>query len=188
LTQDEGTVLVTEPTIVTTEDQQPDVVVVTEESAISVIAVEVPDAVVAVVSEDAAVAIEQEPDIVVVSVGEQGPPGRDGMNGSGGLEYAFAYGDATPAVIVTAPAGKIIYGVEVHIVEPFNGVGASIIVGDAGDPDRLMAAHENEPSLVGANETNPAYKYATDTPVRLTINPGAGASQGSGLLTLNIQQ
>jgi hypothetical protein len=186
--EQEGAVLVTEPVVIATEEQQPDVVVVTDDADIAVVSVEAPDALVAVVEDDANVVIEQPPDLVVVSMGEQGPAGRDGLNGSGGLEYTFAYGDASPVPITTALAGKIVYGVCVHIVVPFNGVGASITIGDAADPDRLMAANENDPSQVGTNETNPAYKFAADTPVLLTINPGAGGSQGSGLITLNIQQ
>ena len=132
--------------------------------------------------------VESSPEISVVTVGEQGPPGTDGLNGSGPLEFPFAYGDATPAAVTTATAGKLIYGVQVNIKVPFDGTGASLTVGDAGQADRLMAATENDPTIVGAHLTTPVYAYSTGTGVLLGINQGAGATQGSGLLVLHVQQ
>lgn len=124
----------------------------------------------------------------IVSAGEQGPPGINGLNGAGAVEYAFAFGDATPANIVSVPSGKMVYRVGLHINQAFDGVGAQITVGDALDQDRLMTAIENDPTMVGSHETSPAFSYGSDTNVTITIVPGAGASQGAGLLTLYVQQ
>jgi hypothetical protein len=78
--------------------------------------------------------------------------------------------------------------VQIHIRVPFDGIGAALTVGDAGDTDRLMAAADNDPTAVGSYTTTPAYAYGSDTGLTLGITPGAGASQGAGVLVLYIQQ
>lgn len=127
----------------------------------------------------------------IIFAGEQGPPGPTGPAGPPGsvaVEAAFAFGDATPASVTTALAGKLVYGVELYIKTPFDGVGAQIVVGDAGQADRLMAAAENDLFAVGGNHSTPSHAYAVDTPVLLSITPGAGATQGAGVIVLRIQQ
>lgn len=116
-----------------------------------------------------------------------GRAGKDGSNGSV-QQINFSYGDAGPAILALAAANKLVYKVQLHIKTPFDGVGASLKVGDAASLDRLMKSTENDPALIGSNETNPAVGYAVDTPLLLSINAGAGATQGSGLITLYIQQ
>ena len=126
----------------------------------------------------------------LVSIGGQGPKGADGRNGidgSGALALNFSFGDATPALITTAPAGKMVYRVELYIDEVFDGVGAEVTVGDAGNPARLMNASENDLTQVCANETNPGEVYGTDTGIILSITPGSGATQGSGIVLVYIQ-
>lgn len=127
----------------------------------------------------------------VVAAGQQGPAGATGPAGPPGaaaVEIAFAYGDATPVALTTVTAGKLVYGVDIHIRTPFDGSGAALTVGDAGDMARLMAANENDPTAVGSYTTTPAYAYGSDTGLTLSITPGAGASQGAGILVLYIQQ
>ena len=127
----------------------------------------------------------------VVAVGQQGPQGLTGPQGPAGgaaVEVAFSYGDATPVAAATALAGKLVYGVQIHIRIPFDGTGAVLTVGDVGDTDRLMAATDNDPASVGSYTTTPSYAYGSDTGLTLGITPGAGASQGAGVLVLYIQQ
>lgn len=120
--------------------------------------------------------------------GPQGPVGPTGPAGAASVEINFAFGDATPATVVTALANKLVYSVQLHIRVPFNGAGAALTVGDATQTDRLMKANENDVLTVGANTTAPAYMYTANTPILLSITPGAGASQGAGVLILGIQQ
>lgn len=146
-------------------------------------------------------AVASQPDVVIVAddppqplaiaTGAQGPTGPIGPAGPAGaasVEINFAFGDATPAPVVTALAGKLIYGVQLHIKVPFDGAGAALVVGDAVQANRLMAANENDVLSVGSNTTSPAYAYAVNTQILLGITPGAGATQGSGLLVISIQQ
>lgn len=118
-----------------------------------------------------------------------GPMGPQGASGTGAaLEIPFAYGDATPKFITTAASGKLVYEASVLITETFNGAGAALVIGDAGIADRLLAATENDPGTLGTYTTHPNIVYLVDTVINLTITPGAGASQGAGLLTLAMQQ
>lgn len=130
----------------------------------------------------------------IVFGGEQGPPGPAGPTGPPGptgaasVEVAFAFGDATPTPVVTALAGKLVYVVELYVKVPFDGTGAQVTIGDAAQLDRLMSATENDLSAVGGNHSTPVHAYGSDTPILLSITPGAGATQGSGVLVLRIQQ
>lgn len=146
---------------------------------------------VVVTIEDRQVVTRDTVERAITFAGEQGPPGPTGPAGPPGsvaVEAAFAFGDATPAAVTTALAGKLVYGVELYIKTPFDGIGAQIVVGDAAQVDRLMAAEENDLLATGGNHSTPAHAYAVDTPILLSITPGAGATQGSGVIVLRIQQ
>jgi hypothetical protein len=104
------------------------------------------------------------------------------------VESTFAWGDATPAAITVATGGKLITRVELHIITPFDGTGAAISVGDAGDADRLMTTTQNDPTTVACYDAYPEHTYAVDTTVLLTITPGAGATAGAGLLVISLEQ
>lgn len=174
--------VVSEPQIVAVP--QPDIQVLTEVSSQPVV-IESPTVEVVTLDDEVHV-VDEVRDIQIVTVGEVGPRGPAGSSGSD-IEMAFAYGDATPTAIHTATANKIVFSVEVVIAVPFDGVGASVVVGDVSESDRLMHADENAPTIVGSHTTAPAYSYGADTPILLTITPGAGASQGRGLVILRIQ-
>jgi len=162
----------------------PDIQVLTEVSAQPVV-VESPAVEVVTLDGDSHV-VDEVRDIQIVTVGEAGPRGATGAAGSD-AQMNFAYGDATPAPIVTATASKVVYSVEVIITEAFDGAGAVVTVGDATVADRLMHADENTLTSIGSNTTAPAYNYNVDTPILLSIAPGAGASQGRGVVIIRIQ-
>lgn len=180
----EETAVVTKRVESIVEIQQSDLTVVSTDP--QRVPSEAGNGVVVTATNDAVVEV-QRVETVIVAVGAQGPAGRDGTS-SGALEINFAYGDASPAILTTVPAGKLIYRIGLHIKQPFDGVGAALVIGDSTVNDRLMKADENDPTTVGSNETSPAYAYGSDTVVSLTIIPGAGASTGSGLISLFIEQ
>lgn len=134
------------------------------------------------------VVIVEDNTTVIETAAEQGPPGPAGPAGAGGIELAFAWGDASPRTVAVATGGKLVYGVQLHIDTAFDGAGAALTVGDAGDPDRLMSASQNDPAAEGTYTSAPVHRYGSDTTVLLTITPGAGASAGAGLLTLFVEQ
>jgi hypothetical protein len=107
---------------------------------------------------------------------------------SGGkFSLPFSFGDASPAVIGTVPANKIVTAVRIVITTAFNGTGASLAVGSALDPDGLMDELGNDPAQVAEYESSPGTSFGLDTSVRLTISPGGGASAGAGVVFLEFQ-
>ena len=135
--------------------------------------------------------IQRKAVIEVQGSGPQGPigaTGATGANGAGVTEIPFAFGDATPKTLLTVGAGKTVYGVAVHLYTGFDGTSPALQIGDAGDPARLMAASQNSPGDAGSYTTSPNHRYAGSTVLLLTITPGGGASQGAGIVTLQVQQ
>ncbi len=114
------------------------------------------------------------------------PPGYDGVQ-SLTAQLAFSYGDASPEFIVTIPAGKVIASVQLSISTPFDGTGAVLTVGDSITADSLMSAVDNDPSVMGSSTTYPCSFYGTSTQALLSITPGAGATQGAGVIILTFQ-
>lgn len=93
-------------------------------------------------------------------------------------EINFTSATASPAAIVTVPAGRRIKRVVIDITTAFNGA-PSLTVGDVGDVDRLMAAAEVDPLTVGRTIVEPYYKYTATGAINLYITPG-GATLGAG--------
>jgi len=113
--------------------------------------------------------------------GEQGPPGPAG----GGLvgPFAFSYGDA-PGNIYTPSVAGTITEARVIVTTPFDGVGASLTLGTASEPNSIMATAD---SFLGelAEFEKPADKpINAGEGIRLSITPGSSATQGAGLIYL----
>jgi len=109
--------------------------------------------------------------------------------GSGGgatdrIKVAFAYGDASPAVIATFTG--LVLATAIVITVPFDGVGASLQVGDAAVSDRLLLTAQVDPTTVATYEADRPYTYSSETQILLTINPGSGATQGAGYVVLEV--
>ncbi len=135
--------------------------------------------------------IIEETDVVVVNEGEQGIAGPEGPAGPPGgpvLEFAFSYGDATPSTLFTALAGKLVKGVSLFIEAGFNGSGAALSVGSQADPEALLAASENDPTTISVFHSSPNKSFGADTPIFLFITPGVGASEGHGLVAVEMEQ
>ena len=123
-----------------------------------------------------------EESVTLLTLAEQGPAGS-----SAALPpVAFAFGDASPRAVYTPPAGVLVIGVRLLIDTAFNGVGAALQL-QAG-AKVLMPAALNDPATVGEYESSPRADVPAGSAFVLTINPGAGATQGAGRLifhTLN---
>lgn len=101
------------------------------------------------------------------------------------LVHAFAFGDATPAALGTIPAGALVSRVSLTVLTAFDGGGAALAVGDAGNSQRFLAAARCDPAQAATYTTSPGQRLAADTAVVLAITPGAGATAGSGLLIVD---
>jgi hypothetical protein len=106
----------------------------------------------------------------------------------GGLQAPlnFAYGDASPDVVFTPAVDCELTDLALQITTPFDGVGASLKVGTIADPALLMDTWQNDPGSACIYETSPHQALSAGTAVRLTINPGTGASQGAGQLIFTV--
>lgn len=102
------------------------------------------------------------------------------------LHYAkdVAFGDSSPVVIGGVLAGRTVQSVTVNVTTAFDGAGAALTVGDAGDADVLMEAAGNDPSTIGIYRTHPMVKYVGATDVKVTITPGSGATTGAATITV----
>ena len=142
------------------------------------------------VVEEVTLVVSEETGVEIVEVSEPGPAGAVGPQGPSGsprLEIPFSFGDATPAELFIATAGKLIQRITIFIETAFDGTGPALTVGDADESERLMAAFENEPREEAAYQVTPNHTYETDTQVLLFITPGLGASQGTGLVVVEMQ-
>ena len=132
-------------------------------------------------------------DVQVVVRGIQGPSGPQGLQGIPGsagtprIEVPFSFGDATPADLFMAIAGKLIERITLFIDTAFDGESPTLTIGDQDNPALLMNSFENNPSEEAAYQVTPNLYYEMDTQVLLFISPGLGASQGSGLVVVEMQ-
>ena len=102
------------------------------------------------------------------------------------MKFPFSFGDASPMPVYTTTAGQTVFTAQIVIQVPFNGVGASLSLGDAVVSDRLIRVDQVDPTFAAEYEANPGYTYASATPIILTIVPGAGCTQGSGYILLEV--
>jgi len=100
----------------------------------------------------------------------------------------FAFGDASPRTIYAVPDDRLAFLVRLVIDTPFDGAGATLSVGTASDAGALMPADANDPATDTSYEFASNAELALGDSVQLTINPGSGATQGSGRLILDAYQ
>jgi hypothetical protein len=126
------------------------------------------------------------------AMGAQGPAGEQGPAGvsaAGAVApITFAYGDATPATIFTAPAAGLLTRVRLLITEPFNGDMPQIRIGVNVNPDSVMPAAGNDPVNGGEFGRTPDLDLAEGDIVVLRISPGFGSSTGAGTILLQFVQ
>jgi len=124
------------------------------------------------------------PAVEHIELGIQGPPGPPGTGAA--IVYSFAWGDATPAQIAVALAGKTVFKVEVIIKTPFDAT-PTFSIGDSVGNDRLFANTDIDAVTAGVYQTNPGYTYVAETPINLYITPGNGTTTGNGLILIYIE-
>lgn len=99
------------------------------------------------------------------------------------IDASFSFGDVSPA-----PVGGVdgtVVSVSLVILEAFDGVGAALSIGTVGSPSLLMDSTQNDPTAIGTYIAHPSVELSSENVV-LTIVPGAGATQGSGIIYLEI--
>ncbi|GIW32383.1 MAG: hypothetical protein KatS3mg071_2557 [Meiothermus sp.] len=116
--------------------------------------------------------------IIVMQTGEAG--------GIAPVLRTFTFGVPSPMLLHTVQGPTLLAGVELDIRTPFNGVGAQLSIGQPGQPGRFMLAGENDPAFAAQYEVFPNLELAPGEGIYLFITPGAGATQGAGVVILNL--
>lgn len=117
--------------------------------------------------------------IIVVQAGEGG-------GGSASILRPFTYGIPSPMLLHTVQAPTLLTSVELDIRTAFNGAAPQLSIGQPGQPGRFMAASENDPAFVAQYEVFPAIELGPGEGIYLFITPGAGATQGAGVVKLSL--
>ena len=116
----------------------------------------------------------------IVSVGTQGPVGATGPSGSTAPPVNFSFGDASPAVISSGQPGQTILQISVNVLVPFDGAGASLSIGTLASPALFVESSQLDLTIVSEFEVNVGKSLPPNTDIVATINPGTGATSGSG--------
>lgn len=122
----------------------------------------------------------------VAAPGPQGPAGTPGASGDGSYPaFNFAFGDASPAVRLTLSVGaQEVITVSLQVEEAFDGAGATVALGTAANPELLFPSSASDLATEATYDVTPREELAGGTPLVLTLNAGAGASQGRGQIVI----
>lgn len=101
------------------------------------------------------------------------------------VDIPFQFNVLSTFPLVEVPANVLVKSITVYIELEFDGTGASLTIGDAGDPARLQA--NIDPYEAAGYQSNPGLKYGVATQVNLYITAGT-AAQGNGLVSLELQE
>lgn len=125
--------------------------------------------------------------ISIANAGTQGPPGPTGSPGNGAaISHSFSWGDATPATILTAPAGKLIYEVRVVILTAFNAA-PLLSIGDVDNNSRLFSVDNLDSTAEGTYQSTKSHVYLSPTDIKLFLTIGSETSAGNGIILIYIQ-
>ena len=97
--------------------------------------------------------------------------------------YTLSYGDANPVDILTIAATETIIEIEVHVKQAFNGVSPVFKLGTPADDDLFFVAGEVDLAEL-EQVVSKSFTQAGAATVRLTVNPGAGATSGMVLVSV----
>lgn len=108
---------------------------------------------------------------------------RWGSNRTVDIEFQWNVVSGFP--LVTVPANVAVKSITTYIDTAFDGIGATLTIGDAADNSRLQT--NIDPYDDVGYQSTPGYKYVAATAIFLYIAPGS-ATQGSGLISIELQQ
>jgi len=123
------------------------------------------------------------PSLVVVA---QGTPGPTGPAGTAIAPYEFAYNEASPATVYVVPALALVSSIRIGVRTPFNGTGAALSVGIPGQPTLLMLTSDNDPTIAADYGVFTDIELPGGTPIQLYTTPGFGATQGAGVVLIDL--
>lgn len=101
----------------------------------------------------------------------------------GYVKVPFQWNDASPKTIATVPADSVVSQLEIIINTPFGGSGSSMSVGTVANVNLLASSGDIVTTVSGTYSTFPGVKFASNSFVVLSINPGT-STVGSGMIVI----
>ncbi len=124
------------------------------------------------------------PRLTQVIQSQRGPQGPAG--GVDGLAFNVAFGDVADRVLFTMPIGGLVQVVTLNIDTPWNGAGASLAVTSTLPNTILFDAIGADPSIEASFDATPAEHLPAGAQIHFLNTPGAGCTQGAGVVVLDI--
>jgi hypothetical protein len=95
----------------------------------------------------------------------------------------FSHASGALNVGATVPENARALGYRVDITEAFDGTAPTLVIGDAGDTDRLSPIGETDLKTVGLYSGDLSYLYSVGTQITATVTPDS-SSTGEGNITV----
>lgn len=102
------------------------------------------------------------------------------------IESAFTFASSSPLLLVPMREGDRNVRAVVSIDTPFDGVGAGLQLGTAAIPGGIFTTAEIDVTASDSFQTMQVFESGIPDNIQLQITPGAGATQGSGRVLLEI--
>jgi len=100
---------------------------------------------------------------------------------------AFTFATPSPLLIAPLFPASVINSAQVLISTTFNGAGASLALGVTGTPNLIFAPGDVTVTVADTYASAEVFGPALVGSVLLTIVPGAGATQGAGLVVVKLK-
>lgn len=120
---------------------------------------------------------------VLTSNGYNDPPTWQTVAGL--VKQPFAFNSNSTTYITVIPTDGVIMSISIIIISAFDDPATTITVGDAAVSDRLFAASDNLPGVIGSYTVYPNYVYGASTQITLTLTGSSAA--GSGVVTVSYE-
>lgn len=97
-----------------------------------------------------------------------------------GTTYLASYGDASPAIVFDVPADQAVDKVDIEVLEEWDGVGATILLGTLAAPDLFFGITPvQEVELTSLAMFSKDFQVLGPVQVLLTIVPGTTPTKGT---------
>ena len=114
------------------------------------------------------------------------PDGTWELRRIGRAVVPFTFDDASPMSVYIPREPGVLTLVRLDIQTAFDGAGASLSVGTAGDAEAFVAADEVDAAVVAGWQVIPDADVAAGDPILLYINPGTGPTSGAGRVLIDV--
>lgn len=105
-------------------------------------------------------------------------------NQATGATYSALYDEVYPVKFYIVPASQALNEISIKIIKSFDGIGASLILGDEDILDRFFSISDLDLTTEDVTYQKD-FDDAGEIPLVLTIDPGTSASQGEVLIQIN---